>query len=138
MKVSKSLISGKKYQIPSILDDKKNIDSFIDQNNEKPIIVVQGLGFVGAVMSLVCANAINGDYAVIGIDLPTKDSYWKIASINDGIFPVTSSDKKVGHFFDNAKEKNNFIATYDSYAYAKADYIIVDINLDVQKLYRNA
>ena len=133
MKVSKSLISGKKYQIPSILDDKKNIDSFIDQNNEKPIIVVQGLGFVGAVMSLVCANAINGDYAVIGIDLPTKDSYWKIASINDGIFPVTSSDKKVGHFFDNAKEKNNFIATYDSYAYAKADYIIVDINLDVQK-----
>ena len=95
----------KKYQIPSILDDKKNIDSFIDQNNEKPIIVVQGLGFVGAVMSLVCANAINGDYAVIGIDLPTKDSYWKIASINDGIFPVTSSDKKVGHFLIMLKKK---------------------------------
>ena len=84
-------------------------------------------------MSLVCANAINGDYAVIGIDLPSEESYWKIASINEGVFPVTSSDKKVDQFFSKTKENKNFIATYDSYAYSIADYIIVDINLDVKK-----
>ena len=39
-------------------------------------------------MSLVCANALEEDYAVIGIDLPNTQSYWKIRSINDGIFPV--------------------------------------------------
>ena len=60
-------------------------------------------------MSLVCANAINGDYAVIGIDLPSEESYWKIASINEGVFPVTSSDKKVDQFFSKTKENKNFI-----------------------------
>ena len=54
-------------------------------------------------MSLVCANAI-GDYAVIGVDLPTEESYWKIASINDG-FPVVSSDPKVEAYFEEAKKK---------------------------------
>ena len=51
------------------------------------MVVVQGLGFVGAVMSLVCANALREEYAVIGVDLATEDSYWKIKSINDGVSP---------------------------------------------------
>ena len=45
---------------------KKNIDNFLKLNKNKKIIVVQGLGFVGAVMSLVCANS-ESDYAVIGV-----------------------------------------------------------------------
>ena len=52
-------------------------------NNEKKVVVVQGLGFVGSVMSLVVANAFNLDYAVIGVDLPNENSYWKICSINE-------------------------------------------------------
>ena len=36
------------------------------------MIVVQGLGFVGAVMSLVCANAVTEEYAVIGVDLANE------------------------------------------------------------------
>ena len=127
MNKSKSLINGKDYSIPSILDDKENIDKFIANNVNKPVVVVQGLGFVGAVMSLVCANAINGDYAVLGIDLPSENSYWKIASINEGVFPVISSDKKVDKFFQNTIKENNFKATYDNYVYSKANYIIVDI-----------
>ena len=46
-------------------------------------VCIQGLGFVGAVMSLVCANAITKEYAVIGVDLPNKDTYWKIKSIRN-------------------------------------------------------
>jgi UDP-N-acetyl-D-mannosaminuronate dehydrogenase len=47
-------------------------DKFLKKFNNKKIIVIQGLGFVGSVMSLVCSNAINGDYTVIGVDLPNE------------------------------------------------------------------
>ena len=89
--------------------------------------------FVGAVMSLVCANSISDEYAVIGVDLPSENSLWKIKSINDGIFPLTADDPKITQFFETAIEKGNILATYDPLAYQYADVIIVDINLDVQK-----
>ena len=96
-------------------------------------MVVQGLGFVGSVMALVCANSKKKDYAVIGIDLPTEFSYWKIKSINEGVFPIISSDRKIDKYYKNSIKHGNFYASYDSYAYSKADIIIVDINLDVLK-----
>ena len=130
---SKSLISGKYYNIPNELNDKKNIDNFLNQHSGKKVIVVQGLGFVGAVMSLVCANSPDEDYVVVGVDLANPNNYWKIASINEGVFPVIASDPQIEVFYKNTIVKNNFYATYDSYIYSKADYIIVDINLDVQK-----
>lgn len=130
---STSLITGKKYNIPDKLCDKEEIDRFIGSQSEKKVVVVQGLGFVGAVMSLVVANALTEDYAVIGIDLPSPNTYWKICSLNEGIFPVTADDPKIQEYYKNAREKGNFLATYDPYAYTKADVIIVDINLDVKK-----
>ncbi len=133
MSSSVSTITGKKYKIPEVLDDHIEIDKFLARNSGKKIVVVQGLGFVGAVMSLVCANAITEEYAVIGIDLANENNYWKIKSFNEGIFPLTADDPKIIEFFNNAKEKGNFLATYDPLAYQYADVIIVDINLDVQK-----
>ena len=134
MTLSVSAITGKEYNIPDVLDDQIDIDIFLAKNAGKKIVVVQGLGFVGAVMSLVCANAITEEYAVIGIDLPNESTYWKIKSINEGIFPLIADDPKIAEFFFNAKEKGNFLATYDPLAYQYADVIIVDINLDVQKI----
>jgi len=133
MNISRNPITCEEHTIPTKLDDSTGILDFIDQNSGKRIIVVQGLGFVGAVMSLVCANAINEEYAVIGVDLANENNYWKIKSINDGIFPLIADDPKITEFFDNAKAKGNFLATYDPVAYQYADVIIVDINLDVQK-----
>lgn len=130
---SKSLISNITYKIPEKLDDKKAIDDFLGLNKGKTVVVVQGLGFVGAVMSLICANALTEEYAVIGIDLPLENSYWKIQEINNGNFPISSSDKKVDEFYQKALQKNNLFATYDPYTYSKADVIIVDINLNVAK-----
>ena len=124
---------NQKYLIPSNISDKKNIDSFLLINKNKKIICVQGLGFVGAVMSLVCANSKNNEYVVIGIDLPNKDNLWKINSLNEGHFPIESSDKKVYEYYKKALKKKSFYATYDPYIYSLADIIIVDINLDVQK-----
>lgn len=94
------------------------------------VVVVQGLGFVGAVMSLVVANSDN-EYQVIGVDLPSNRD--TIEKLNKGIFPIESSDPKVEEYFKRAIKKGNFRATSDVCVYAEADVVIVDINLDVQK-----
>ena len=133
MIVSINTLTQERYIIPEDLDDSKNINEFLLSNKGKKVIVVQGLGFVGAVMSLVCANAVTKDYAVIGIDLPSKDAYWKIKSINEGVFPLIAEDPKIAGFFECAQKKGNLLATHDPIAYSHADVIIVDINLDVQK-----
>jgi UDP-N-acetyl-D-glucosamine dehydrogenase len=131
--LSISPLTGKKYEIPEYLDDKIGIDAFLAKNIGKKIVVVQGLGFVGAVMSLVVANALTEEYAVIGVDLAREYTYWKIMSINEGTFPVVADDPKIELFYQNALKKGNLHATFDAYAYTKADVIVVDINLDVQK-----
>jgi len=132
-RISKSPVTGKEYEIPSVLDDKAGIDAFIALHPGKKVVVVQGLGFVGSVMGLVVANALTEEYAVIGIDLPTPASYWKIRSINEGVFPIIASDPKIDLYYQQALTKKNYYATYDSHAYSKADVVVVDINLDVQK-----
>ena len=106
---------------------------FLDSNQNKPVILVQGLGFVGSVMSLVCANSLIRDYAVIGVDLDNKQTRKKIKDFNNGIFPLTADDPKILEYFKNARLKNNFYATTNVDAYNHADVIIVDINLDVVK-----
>jgi hypothetical protein len=60
-------------------------------------------------MSLVVANNDGADYAVIGVDQKTKNSYWKIAEINQGILPINSSDPLVGEYFENTKKKCKFL-----------------------------
>lgn len=125
-------ITERKYLLPTG-NDVSNIDSFLSKNKDKKVVVVQGLGFVGAVMSLICSNALTEEYAVIGVDLANENNYWKIVSINEGVFPITASDSRIIDFFESSRSKGNFYATYDNYAYSVADVIIVDINLDVAK-----
>jgi UDP-N-acetyl-D-glucosamine dehydrogenase len=130
---STSAVTGVTYVIPSD-DDRDGLSNFIEINRRKQVVAVQGLGFVGTVMSLVVANSDNADYAVVGVDRATEDSYWKIAEINAGICPIVSSDPLVSDFFERSKRQQNFYATYDSSAFSFADVIIVDINLDVTKV----
>lgn len=132
-KISRSPITNKEYPLPESADDKKGIDEFLSLHPGKKVVVVQGMGFVGSVMGLVVANALHEEYAVIGIDLPTPASFWKICSINEGVFPVLASDPKISQYYENARKKNNYYATCDPYVYSKADVVIVDINLDVKK-----
>ena len=116
------------------MDNLSTLHSFLNQNNStQKIIAIQGLGFVGSVMMLVCANSINEDYLTIGVDLDNPTSNNIINSINNGEFPITADDPNINLFFKNAKLKNNIYATSNSEAYSFADIIIVDVNLDVQK-----
>ena len=111
----------------------KDLLKFLESNKNKPVILVQGLGFVGSVMSLVCANSLSCEYAVIGVDLDNNQTRKKIVDFNNGIFPLTADDPKILEYFKNARLKNNFYATTNVEAYNHADVIIVDINLDVVK-----
>ena len=92
-----------------------------------------GLGFVGSVMSFVCANALHAEYAVIGIDLPTEQGKARVDAINAGRLHIQSSDPKVQQYFEQARAKGNLLATCDATAIAHANVVIVDINLDVVK-----
>jgi nucleotide sugar dehydrogenase len=110
-----------------------SLEDFLAIQGNKQVILVQGLGFVGSVMSLVAANAINGDYAIIGVDQDTETGHRTVDSLNAGRFPVVADDPKIEEYFKAALSRGNFYATVDAAAYAAADVIIVDINLDVHK-----
>lgn len=107
------------------------LKSFLEANKNKKIVAVQGLGFVGAVMSIVVANSEADEYAVVGVDLPHRRPV--IDALNEGEFPIQSSDEKVYEYYTNARERNSFWATDDVEVFALADIVIVDINLDVAK-----
>jgi len=65
----------------------------------REIVVVMGLGFVGAVMAAVVADAEdakgNPTKFVIGMQRPSTRSYWKIPLMNRGLPPVSSDDPEV-------------------------------------------
>ena len=66
-----SAVTEQSYQIPNS-DDKVGIKNFIEINDNKKFVAVQGLGFVGTVMSLVVANSDQGEYAVFGVDMASE------------------------------------------------------------------
>ena len=130
--ISTSPVSGIGYSIPDT-NDSDSITSFVESNKSKKTVAVQGLGFVGTAMALVVANCDEGKYAVIGVDQSTKDAYWKIGDINNGVVPIVSSDPLVEQYYKQARRNKTILATHDTSAFSHADVIIVDINLDVRK-----
>lgn len=102
----------------------------------RPIVCVQGLGFVGSAMSLAIANAKVADgrplYNVIGIDVPNEAGHRKALSINDGVFPFENNDPNLDAAMKAAHENRNLWATTESSYFCYADVVVVDINLDVK------
>lgn len=100
----------------------------------KNIVCIQGLGFVGAAMAVATANAKDIDgycFDVIGLDLPNEAGLQKIKALNEGKFPFETTDKELMEATLNTKKNGNFKATSDMSEFAKADVVVVDINLDV-------
>jgi nucleotide sugar dehydrogenase len=110
-----------------------SLDNFLHKHQESSFVLIQGLGFVGSVMSLVVANAVNGGYAVIGVEQDTESGRKTVNLLNNGVFPIVADDPKITEYFESAGKRGNFFATVDPAAYAAADIIIIDINLDVKK-----
>ena len=133
---------NKKFQIPDENTRKKEIKKIKaickkQKERGKKIAVVQGLGFVGAVMGAIIADCDvdnKSKYFVIGVDLPSRNSFWKIPTINEGKSPFKVKDPEVKKIFNRTiVNKKTFLATWVPESYSEADIIIVDINLDVDK-----
>lgn len=104
----------------------------------KKTVCIQGLGFVGSAMATAVAMAKNTDgspmYDVIGVDLPNEMGMTRVETINKGVFPFETSDEKLLKVFSEVHETGNLLATVDESVYAKADIIVVDIQLDIPYL----
>ncbi|MBI4367484.1 MAG: nucleotide sugar dehydrogenase [Deltaproteobacteria bacterium] len=101
------------------------------------VVVVQGLGFVGAAVAAAVSHASDGAgqplYYVIGVDLPTPQGEWKVSQINDGKTPIVSADASLETLLhEGVHVRGNLSATVDVEVYGLADVIVVDIPLDVK------
>ncbi len=105
----------------------------------REIVVVMGVGFVGAVMAGVVADATDPDssepyYYVIGMQRPSVRSFWKIPYMNRGIAPVQAEDPEVAPLIERCVlEKESLTATYTYDALTLADVVVVDVQCDYHK-----
>lgn len=100
------------------------------------VVVVQGLGFVGSAVAAVIAAARDAQgaplYFVIGVDLPTPGGQAKIDKVNAGLVPFASPDAEFDHLVREAVHKTeNLCATAREEAYALAEVVVMDVQLDV-------
>jgi hypothetical protein len=106
--------------------------------NGQKIVVVMGVGFVGAVMAAIVADSVNEDGRpskfVIGMQRPSVRSYWKIATLNKGLSPVKAEDPEVEPLIRRCVlEKKTLTATFSHDVLSLADVVIVDVQLDYLK-----
>ena len=104
----------------------------------KEVVVVMGVGFVGAVMAAIVADTTDADgnpsKFVIGCQRPSTRSYWKIPLLNRGISPVKAEDPQVDPMIQRCVlEKKTLTATYNSDCLALADCVVVDVQCDYTK-----
>lgn len=105
----------------------------------REIVVVLGLGFVGAIMAGVIADSVDKETGkpmkfVIGMQRPSPRSYWKIPYINRGIAPVEAEDPEVPSLIQRCVlGKKTLTATFTYEALALADVVVVDVQCDYHK-----
>ena len=104
----------------------------------KEIVVVMGLGFVGAVMAAIVADTADeqgkSSKFVIGCQRPSVRSYWKIPMLNRGESPVKAEDPEVDQIIRRTvAEKQTLVATYNADCLKLADCVVVDVQCDYAK-----
>ena len=136
--------SGEVFQLPQEKDyekEFKRLQQIVKEQQAmgREIVVVMGVGFVGAVMAGVVADSVDAQSGepnkfVIGMQRPSTRSFWKIPYINKGIAPVEAEDPEVAPLIERCvKEKKTLIATYTYDALSLADVVIVDVQCDYFK-----
>jgi UDP-N-acetyl-D-glucosamine dehydrogenase len=134
---------GEKFKIPESKDyarELTRIKKLVDKAKaaKQEIVVVMGLGFVGAVMAAIVADTKNkrnvNSKFVIGCQRPSTRSYWKIPMINRGESPVKAEDPEVDEMITRCvKEKKTMVATFNSDCLKFADCVVVDVQCDYSK-----
>lgn len=135
--------SGEKFRIPGQEEYpsefemlKKRVQT--ERENGREIVVVMGVGFVGAVMAAIVADTVdeNGKPSkfVIGMQRPSARSYWKIPLLNRGVSPVKAEDPEVDPMIERCvNAKKTLIATYTYDVLKLADVVVVDVQCDYLK-----
>lgn len=134
---------GQRFEMPQpedYLKEFNHLKQVVEQQRAlgREIVVVMGLGFVGAVMAAVIADTKdekgNLSKFVIGMQRPSTRSYWKIPLINRGISPVQADDPEVAPMFERCvNKKQTLIATFIYDSLKLADVVVVDIQCDYVK-----
>ena len=135
---------GEKFNLPSEEDHIKEFDRLKQLAQEhrdrgREIVVVMGLGFVGAVMAGVVADSVDpktGDANkfVIGMQRPSTRSFWKIPLFNRGLSPIKAEDPEVAPLIERCvTQKKTLTATYTHDALSLADVLVVDVQCDFLK-----
>lgn len=135
--------AGEQFPIPEKPDydaELERIKGLVDQARAegKEIVVVMGVGFVGAVMAAIVADTEDESGKptkfVIGCQRPSTRSYWKIPLLNRGESPVTAEDPEVEPMIRRCVEdKKTLVATFNNDCLSLADCVIVDIQCDYTK-----
>ncbi|MBU4443754.1 GDP-mannose dehydrogenase, partial [bacterium] len=110
----------------------------LEREKGREIVVVMGVGFVGAVMAAITADTTNENGQpskfVIGMQRPSVRSFWKIPILNRGVSPVKAEDPEVDPMIQRCvNDKKTLIATYTYDVLKLADVIVVDVQCDYLK-----
>ncbi|MRR21814.1 nucleotide sugar dehydrogenase, partial [bacterium] len=135
--------NGEKFPLPKPEDYKTEFEAIkkrVKQERAKgrEIVVVMGVGFVGAVMAAIVADTVDKkgkpSKFVIGMQRPSARSFWKIPMLNRGVSPVKAEDPEVDPMIERCvKEKKTLIATYTYEVLKLADVVVVDVQCDYIK-----
>jgi nucleotide sugar dehydrogenase len=136
--------SGEKYPIPQKAEyaaEYARVEKLAAaaRAEGKEVVVVMGVGFVGAVMAAIIADTVDkktgqSSKFVIGCQRPSPRSYWKIPMLNEGLSPVKAEDPEVDPMIARCvKDKKTLIATYNSDVLNLADCVVVDVQCDYTK-----
>ena len=135
--------SGENFPLPDPEDyaaEFARLKSLTDQarSEGKEVVVVMGVGFVGAVMAAIVAVTTGAEGSpvkfVIGCQRPSVRSYWKIPLMNRGVSPVKAEDPEVDPMIRRCVlDKKTLTASFDSDCLSLADVVVVDVQCDYTK-----
>ena len=135
---------GEKFKLPDDSDYKQEYERLADLAGKqreagREIVVVMGLGFVGAVMAGVAADTVDKKTGkpnkyVIGMQRPSTRSFWKIPLFNRGVSPIKAEDPEVASLIERCvTQKKTLTATFTYDALKLADVLVIDVQCDFLK-----
>ena len=136
--------AGREYCLPREEDygrEFERIRLMVEEQRSmgREIVLVMGVGFVGAVMAGVIADTVDPGTGrptkfVIGMQRPSPRSFWKIPYLNEGVAPVEAEDPEVAPLIRRCVlEKKTLTATFTHEALSLVDVVVVDVQCDYQK-----
>jgi UDP-N-acetyl-D-glucosamine dehydrogenase len=136
--------NGEAFPLPladDYLKEFQRIKKIVNKRREEKmeIVVIMGLGFVGAVMAGVVADSVDKktkkpNKFVIGMQRPSTRSYWKIPYLNRGVAPIEAEDPEVAPLITHCvNQKKTLMASYNYDVLTLADCVVVDVQCDYYK-----